>query len=505
MKLENVTMTSYTKLTLFRSQVNLLNKLKFVTSSLNQPIGITIPYRDILATTVHQLIEFDESLQNASYPINVTVVDGLDGSGSHRIYNQLQDHPDISTKSFLLFCFRIVYIKDSAKKIIWKNPVPNSPFAVRPLSLFAVPENENNVRFLMDRINVETEYIQANGFQLPQGKCDVRIERAMFDTKMAGILDGAGGAACHLCTATREQLTDKHLIQHGFPINRSIQQAREIFLEVDEDEFLSRPPSTRFNITHQPISAIDILPASPLHGYIRIFSWLMNLSYHIQAGATKWSPTSPVIERSKLFVRNFLQEKTGIKIDFPNSQGGTSTTGNVARQCFSQKCEEPNSYLRWILTLLPSNCRDSFATIHSNLGVILRIFNSDKLINEETFERICKDTYGFILDHYPWANVTPTLHKVLGHSVELMTRYNEGRGMKAFSEEGLESCNKHIRRYREMLARKTNFQDNIHDVFVRLLCQSNYLAFLQRKSIEKVHKDTGHSDNDELFLSLVRE
>ena len=48
MKLENVSMTSYTKLTLFRSQVNLLNELKFVTYSLNQPIGITIPYRDFL-------------------------------------------------------------------------------------------------------------------------------------------------------------------------------------------------------------------------------------------------------------------------------------------------------------------------------------------------------------------------------------------------------------------------------------------------------------------------
>ena len=151
--------------------------------------------------------------------------------------------------------------------------------------------------------------------------------------------------------------------------------------------FLSRPPSKRFNITHQPISAIDIIPASSLHGYIRIFSWLMKL-----------------------------------------------------------------------------------ATMLSNLGVILRILYSDKLINEETFERICKDTYGLILDHHPWANETPTPHKVLDHSVELMTRYNEGRGMKAFSEEGLESCNKHIRRYREMLARKTNFQDNIHDVFVRLLC-----------------------------------
>ena len=140
-------------------------------------------------------------------------------------------------------------------------------------------DNENNVRFLMENIIVETEHIQEHGLQLPQGKCNVKIERAMFDIKMTSILDDVGGAACHLCTATREQLTDRYIIQQGFPINRAIQQARDIFLEVDEDEFLSRPPSTRFNITHQPISSIDILPASQLHGYIRIFSWLMNLTF----------------------------------------------------------------------------------------------------------------------------------------------------------------------------------------------------------------------------------
>ena len=173
--------------------------------------------------------------------------------------------------------------------------------------------------------------------------------------------------------------------------------------------------STRFNITHQPISTIDILPATPLYG----FSWSMNLTFHINARVTKWSPSSPIIEESKFFVRNFIQEKTGIRIDFQNSQDGTSSIGKVARQCFFKNCEEPNDYLRWILTLLPSTCRDSFTTIHSNLGIIIRIFNSDKLINEETFERVCKDTYGFILDSYPWANVTPTLHKVLIHSVEL--------------------------------------------------------------------------------------
>ena len=169
MKSENVVLASNSKLSLFRSQVNLLNELKIVTSSLNHPIGITLPYRDILAMTVHQLVEFDESLQNARYPINVTIVDGLDGSGCHRVYNQLQDHSDISTKTFLLFGFRIISIKDTANEIIWKNPVPNSLFAICPLSLLAVPENEDNVYFLMESINVETEYLQTHGFQLPQG------------------------------------------------------------------------------------------------------------------------------------------------------------------------------------------------------------------------------------------------------------------------------------------------------------------------------------------------
>ena len=156
--------------------------------------------------------------------------------------------------------------------------------------------------------------------------------------------------------------------------------------------------------------------------------------------------------------------------------------------------------------MLPNDCRYSFTTLHTNLAVILRIYNSDKIINEKSFEIICKDTYQLIFDHYPWANVTPTLHKILAHSVELMVRYNEGRGIKAFSEEGLESCNKYIRRYREILAQKRNFEDNIRDVFVRLLCQSNYVSFLQRKTFPKKHKDeTGDPKIDELFLSLVRE
>ena len=198
--------------------------------------------------------------------------------------------------------------------------------------------------------------------------------------EMSGILDGAGGASCHLCIATKEELIFKYFILHGFPINKNIEVLKEILNEVDEDEFLERAPAARINITHTPASDINIIPASPLHGYLRLFSWLMNLVHHLHAGERKWSPTSPEIDYSRSFVRDFLWEKTGMKIDYPESHDGTSTTWirEYSKRCFSNNVSHAQEidFLRWVLTLLPVENRDSFATIHLNLAVILRVFNS---------------------------------------------------------------------------------------------------------------------------------
>ena len=190
------------------------------------------------------------------------------------------------------------------------------------------------------------------------------MARAMFDGKMSSILDGAGGAHCHLCTATKKELSDKYLISHGFPINRSIESFKEIFNEADENEFLTRAPAERFNVTHTLTSEINIIPASPLHGYLRVFSWLMNLVYHLHAGERKWSPTSPKISNSRAFVRDFLREKTGMEIDYPESHGGTSTTGNIARECFSNHHSPEKDFVKWSQILLPAEIRDAFVTIH---------------------------------------------------------------------------------------------------------------------------------------------
>ena len=72
----------------------------------------------------------------------------------------------------------------------------------------------------------------------------------------------------------------------------------------------------------------------------------------------------------------------------------------------------------------------------------------------KSFDTLCKDTYELIIKTFPWVSITPKLNKVLAHSAQLIEEFNDGRGLKSFSEEGLEACHKYIWRYREQLARK---------------------------------------------------
>ena len=65
------------------------------------------------------------------------------------------------------------------------------------------------------------------------------------------------------------------------------------------------------------------------------------------------------------------------------------------------------------------------------------------------------------------------MHRVLAHSEEILQEFNHGRGLKSLSEEGTEACNKLLRKYRENLARKSPFEDNVVDIFVRLASESD--------------------------------
>ena len=112
--------------------------------------------------------------------------------------------------------------------------------------------------------------------------------RSKLDGKMAQILSGAGGASCQFCTATFKQI-HVDIVNDGFPINRFISDARVLFDEVNEEQFLSLTTDQRFNLTHVPLSNINIILSSPLHTYFRCFSLLMHLIGHLNTGVSKWS------------------------------------------------------------------------------------------------------------------------------------------------------------------------------------------------------------------------
>ena len=123
---------------------------------------------------------------------------------------------------------------------------------------------------------------------------------------------------------------------------------------------------------------------------------------------------------------------------------------------------------------------------------------------------LCKSTYEYIVDNFPWVSITPSLHKLLAHSTELVDKYNNGYGLKLYSEECIEALNKHIRQYRDKLSRKTSFNDNVTDIFARLITQSDTILLMVRRnchtkiqSKSNIHLSKELSQQDLLVNSLI--
>ena len=199
---------------------------------------------------------------------------------------------------------------DSENSQVWINNIPNSQFGVRPVLLTAQRESIVNVKFIMEKIiDPEVNTIEQLGLQFPQGYAHLKIISRMLDGIMCGILSGAGGAHCQLCTASIKDLKDIEMVRAGFPINRHISDAKELFEHVDKDDYLSLPSGQRFGITHEPISEINIMAASPLHSCTCVFRWFMLLIYHLQAGRLIWSPTSTRLRHQENFVADSFSKK----------------------------------------------------------------------------------------------------------------------------------------------------------------------------------------------------
>ena len=93
-------------------------------------------------------------------------------------------HPNLNPKSFILFKFKVLTIKDWSAINIVLNKFHNSPFAFRPLALIAFREGYDNVNFIMKSIiNPDTKRIIDFGFSPLEEHFDVQIIRFLLTLK----------------------------------------------------------------------------------------------------------------------------------------------------------------------------------------------------------------------------------------------------------------------------------------------------------------------------------
>ena len=175
--LSDVQLPGYNRLATHLSLICLTNEIFSVERE--HQVGIGISYSKLLTQTVNRILStFGNELVG---DLKIRISDGLNGSGCHRVYQQAT-HPDISTKSFILFGFKVISISDIENKLIWKNPLPNSPFSIRPVAILALKENEDNFQYLMDAlINKESTQITENGLELTNGFSEVEIQRSQLN------------------------------------------------------------------------------------------------------------------------------------------------------------------------------------------------------------------------------------------------------------------------------------------------------------------------------------
>ena len=75
------------------------------------------------------------------------------------------------------------------------------------------------------------------------------------------------------------------------------------------------------------------------------------------------------------------------------------------------------------------------------------------IIDTEELKCACKGVCKMILEKFPWANISPILHKLLGHAPDIIPYFNYCYYLETHSEEVIEACNKQIRRFNRILPR----------------------------------------------------
>ena len=248
--------------------------------------GYSFPLYDSVSITLTQL------LKNASININdheslcFKLKAGLDGSGNHKIFNQMSS---TDTNNMILTVFAPLNIQNTqTNEIIWSCENPNSANVHRPLILQTGKETQDNLMTCRE-LSEKMRQLEATGLCPPgqEKTVEINITMSCFDRKAADTLQGTGGSFCDLCVFSDKQCQQSVNLEN-MTVTRNVDSAQNIFnLLSDDDGNIQKKVgdySTRLGVTQEPILRKNILSAQPLHARLRGLDFYVKLITHLRAG-----------------------------------------------------------------------------------------------------------------------------------------------------------------------------------------------------------------------------
>ena len=449
-----------------------------VKASLTECIKLTLQERLQCMAPMIKVARIDEQTMKISF----TFTWGLDGSGDHSNYHQLSK-VDFTTKQVMSVCFalRNIQIEDAAgRKFRWDSKVEghNKPQNVRPLSLYPAKESKELLEDFIPKVEAEISELKSKGVdlmifgQVTNAKCD-KAKLSMADGKMVTTLLQLGGAYCTMCTKDMKECHKVDVIENGFVIDRSVETVKELALSLtdpDTGEVVRKKADykTRQGVCDQPITESDITKNIPVcHAKIRSFEFVIELLTR-ELSHQKWSHPSKPVTYTAEEKQNYKEAREKIKEDLYKNlainigNAGDMVTG-AAFQTFSS-----DSARAFICSLVKENIQEDLNLILLGLCAAVKIINSQKRkVNVEKLRKLVMEVNRKIVQLFPWAIVSPSVHRILAHCWEVIL-LNDGYGLGGESEEGLEALNKYIRERREHGSRKDSTENNFTDTYNHL-------------------------------------
>ena len=160
----------------------------------------------------------------------------------------------------------------------------------------------------------------------------------------------------------------------------------------------------------------------------------------------------------------------------------------------------------FFVSLLPEEKAEGFAFILLGLCALVKVINSQKRrVDVERVRELGKEVNLKIIELFPWAAISPSVHRILAHSWEVM-ELNGRHCLGDIGEEGLEANNKRIRNLREHGSRKVCTENNFLDTFNHLWDRSRpTIVKMERLILRRKQKITIPREIEALVESLFLE